>query len=547
MIRTLSICLGLGLLFSQVLPVVIGEGYNLVNHPRHFIMMVLLCFIMIRVGAEFVIDKSNLKQYRFDALIGSLQATVPWFLAAVYVHFILLPQLGESWPASKTLLAGRFAAPTSAGVLFTMLAAAKLTKSWTYGKARVLAIFDDIETVALMIPLLIIKNGFSWHSAIELSVMGVLLWAGWRFQHIIRLPRTWTWTMFYSVVLTLVCAACRIEVLLPAFALGWTMKFQNAEEFLKQRVESRASKVISCVFLTMVGLSMPVMFGDTGTGMPLPIVFLHAVNLMILICLGKLVPFLAYRGQNANWRERLSLSIAMFARGEMGLAVLVVSQAQGIGGAVVQIAMMCLAMNQMMTGLFIGAVLWLSNPRNGLLDGPLGRLLVAWRKRFKPRLINDFQQFALTLQTNASLTASSLIIGAICICVSLGVTSGNESTRSAGHDRVVAVALDRSHLQRRNLARRHRPVTEPKTAHPPKPQPESVAADTTIFVWRRIDSENHSALDDASHPAVLLWQFDFEGKTKVMPRSVEAVCLAAPTAEGLAQLCAVISGDVAAE
>ena len=40
----------------------------------------------------------------------------------------------------ETLLDGRFAAPTSAGVLFSMFAAAGLGSTWLFRKARILAI-----------------------------------------------------------------------------------------------------------------------------------------------------------------------------------------------------------------------------------------------------------------------------------------------------------------------------------------------------------------------------------------------------------------------
>ena len=53
-------------------------------------------------------------------------------------------------------LISRFAAPTSAGILFTMLAAAGLKKEWIYKKTQVLAIFDDLDTILLMIPLQIL-------------------------------------------------------------------------------------------------------------------------------------------------------------------------------------------------------------------------------------------------------------------------------------------------------------------------------------------------------------------------------------------------------
>lgn len=53
-------------------------------------------------------------------------------------------------------------APTSAGILFTMLAAAGLRREWIYKKTQVLAIFDDLDTILLMIPLQIFMIGFKW-------------------------------------------------------------------------------------------------------------------------------------------------------------------------------------------------------------------------------------------------------------------------------------------------------------------------------------------------------------------------------------------------
>ena len=76
-------------------------------------------------------------------------AAMPWFLIAIYYIFVLLPpEYWDSWEAWKeNLLLSRFAAPTSAGILFTMLAAIGLKSSWIYKKIQVLAIFDDLDTI----------------------------------------------------------------------------------------------------------------------------------------------------------------------------------------------------------------------------------------------------------------------------------------------------------------------------------------------------------------------------------------------------------------
>jgi len=116
--------------------------------------MIFLAYIMIEVGMEFDIDKSRLSSYAVDYGIAMGAAAVPWLCAALYFWWFFSLGFKES------LLVGRFASPTSAGILFTMLAAAGLAATWVYKKARVLAIFDDLDTVLLMIPLKMMLIGF---------------------------------------------------------------------------------------------------------------------------------------------------------------------------------------------------------------------------------------------------------------------------------------------------------------------------------------------------------------------------------------------------
>ena len=103
------------------------------------VTMIFLAYIMIQVGMEFEIDKSQPQKYALDYLVAMGAAAVPWLTAAAYFWWFF--QVGSK----EGLLIGRFAAPTSAGILFTMLAAAGLATTWTYKKARVLAIFDDLD------------------------------------------------------------------------------------------------------------------------------------------------------------------------------------------------------------------------------------------------------------------------------------------------------------------------------------------------------------------------------------------------------------------
>jgi len=62
----------------------------------------------------------------------------------------------------KALLAGRFVVQTSAGLLFSMLAAAGLSAACHFRKIRILAIFDDLNMVLFMFPLKMLMVGLRW-------------------------------------------------------------------------------------------------------------------------------------------------------------------------------------------------------------------------------------------------------------------------------------------------------------------------------------------------------------------------------------------------
>lgn len=71
--------------------------------------------------------------------------------------------------------------------------------------------------------------------------------------------------------------------------------------------------------------------------------------------LGKMFPLFCYR-EEATLRQRLALCVGMWPRGEVGAGVLVVSLGYGIGGAIVGAATMSLALNLLLTGVFIWVV-----------------------------------------------------------------------------------------------------------------------------------------------------------------------------------------------
>ena len=144
--------------------------------------MIFLAYIMIEVGMEFDIDKSRLGSYAVDYGIAMGAAAVPWLCAALYFWWFFSLGFKES------LLVGLFASPTSAGILFTMLAAAGLAATWVYKKARVLAIFDDLDTVLLMIPLKMMLIGFEPKLLILIFAVFLFLAAAYFCIHWLPVP-----------------------------------------------------------------------------------------------------------------------------------------------------------------------------------------------------------------------------------------------------------------------------------------------------------------------------------------------------------------------
>jgi Kef-type K+ transport system membrane component KefB len=152
-----------GLVLSQVLPSLLGEAAREpVALGVRLLTMVGLSFIMIHVGHEFDLDRTRPRSYGWDYAVAATAAAFPWVFVTLYFVFVLAPPelWGHGWQWKEALLQGRFAAPTSAGVLFSMLAAAGLGATWFFKKARVLAIFDDLDTILLMVPLKVLMVGF---------------------------------------------------------------------------------------------------------------------------------------------------------------------------------------------------------------------------------------------------------------------------------------------------------------------------------------------------------------------------------------------------
>lgn len=369
----------MGLLLSQFLPAMAGEDYGAVKTIANILLYVCLSFIMINVGREFEIDKSRWKSYAEDYFIAMATAAMPWFLIALYYVFVLLPpEFWNSWEAWKeNLLLSRFAAPTSAGILFTMLAVIGLKTSWIYKKIQVLAIFDDLDTILLMIPLQIMMIGLRWQLIIVVLVVFLLLALGWKQLGKYNWRQDWKAILFYSVIVFVVTqsvymisksmygeeGSIHIEVLLPAFVLGMIMKHKEIDTPLEHKV----STGISFLFMFLVGMSMPhflgVDFAGTQEGtysvtgsqemMSWGMIALHVLIVSLLSNVGKLFPVFFYRDR--KFSERLALSIGMFTRGEVGAGVIFIALGYNLGGPALVISVLTLVLNLILTGIF---VLW---------------------------------------------------------------------------------------------------------------------------------------------------------------------------------------------
>lgn len=378
-VLSFSAFLIIGLLLSQYLPLLAGEGYATVKIVSNILLYICLSFIMINVGREFEVDKTRWRSYAGDYFIAMATAAMPWFLIAIYYVFVLLPpEFWNSWEAWKeNLLLSRFAAPTSAGILFTMLAAIGLKSSWIYKKIQVLAIFDDLDTILLMIPLQIMMIGLRWQLIVVVFIVFLLLSLGWKQLGRYNWRQDWKAIMGYSVLVFVATQAVyyfskqlygeegsiHIEVLLPAFVLGMIMKHKEIDT----PVEHKVSTGVSFLFMFLVGTSMPhfigVNFAETHAGthsvtgsqemMSWGMIALHVLIVSLLSNIGKLFPVFFYRDR--KFSERLALSIGMFTRGEVGAGVIFIALGYNLGGPALVISVLTIVLNLILTGIF---VLW---------------------------------------------------------------------------------------------------------------------------------------------------------------------------------------------
>jgi Kef-type K+ transport system membrane component KefB len=386
-VRLFSSLLAIGLIVSQVAPRMAGPDYSHVtSSPMRVLTMAALAFIMIDVGVGFKIDRNKPLHYAYDYWVAMVAAGLPWLLCCFYFVYIMSPS--AQWSSidhwENILILSRFAAPTSAGILFSMLSAAGLSNTWVYKKAQNLAIFDDVDTILFVILLQMIKIGFAW----QLVIVGVfvicLLYVAWHYLHSIRLPHSWHWRLGYAVLLAWVCDSIyrfslmidpdiplRVEVLLPAFVLGCliaptagTAETSQTTGLLAKSppADEAVMTVITAVFMFLAGASLPII-GASASILDAATIAANVLALTILCNIGKMFPAFCYSSE-ASLRERVALGVCMFPRGEVGTGVLVISLSYGIEGAIVTAATLSLALNLIGTGWFISIINRLLKIRN---------------------------------------------------------------------------------------------------------------------------------------------------------------------------------------
>jgi Kef-type K+ transport system membrane component KefB len=390
-----SLLLMAGLIASQVLA---GRYHRIIE----LLTLFCLSFVVVRLGFGFEIARDKPQKYIWDYVVGTTTTVFPWLFCAMYFVFAMAP--AELWWSRdqwwEAVLLARFAAPTSVGLLFSMLAAAGLSATWLYKKARVLAIFDDLDTILLFVPLKTLLTSMNIQLvALVIAVFG-LLWAAWKYMRALNLPVSWPWVMVYSAIIVAASegislgskvidetAPIKVEVLMLAFVLGCMLARSPERGRPDGPQEERVTTIVSACFMALAGLSMPVIVGlpyataqqvaeprFTYEGIPSAIlaakqqfpgwgmIAVHVLIITLLSNIGKMFPALCYR-KEASRKERLALAIGMFPRGEVGAGMLVLSLSYGIAGPALSVAVLSLALNLLCSGLFVLVIKRLVSPK----------------------------------------------------------------------------------------------------------------------------------------------------------------------------------------
>ena len=239
----------------------------------------------------------------------------------------------------------------------------------------IIALPSLLYTILLMIPLQIAMIGLQWQMFVVVAIVTLLLVAGWRKLGHYDLRQDWKSILLYAVVVFALTqglyaltallfgesGGIHIEVLLPAFVLGMTMRHRHVDS----AAEARASSFVSFLFMFLVGVSMPLFIGvqhaealsghHSVTGsqpmMSWGTIAVHVLIVSLLSNLGKLFPVFFYRDRKLS--ERLALSIGMFTRGEVGAGVIFIALGYNLGGPVLIVSVLTIVLNLILTGGFV--------------------------------------------------------------------------------------------------------------------------------------------------------------------------------------------------
>jgi Kef-type K+ transport system membrane component KefB len=395
-----SLLLVSGLIASQFLA---GRGARIIE----LLTMVCLSFIVMRIAYGFELSRDKPQKYFWDYLVGTSTTVFPWLFCALYFVFVMAPE--ELWWKRdmwwEAIIIARFAAPTSVGLLFSMLSAAGLAETWLYRKARLLAIFDDIDTILLVIPIKVFFLKVNLRPVVLAVVVIGLIWVAWKYVRFLKVPATWPWAMLYSAGIVAASEGINlggkaltedmpvtVEAILLAFMLGSILARSRGRSHPsydpENQREQSASVMVSACFMALTGLSLPGILSpalaQSAEGSPMAIRFagvppevlaqkdmfpgwgviaIHVLVVSVVSNIGKMFPALCYR-READRRQRLALAIGMFPRGEVGAGMLVLSLSYGVHGPALTVAVLSLALNLLSSGLFVVIIKKLASPKS---------------------------------------------------------------------------------------------------------------------------------------------------------------------------------------
>lgn len=89
---------------------------------------------------------------------------------------------------------------------------------------------------------------------------------------------------------------------------------------------------------------------------------MHVLALTVISNLGKMYPAFCYK-KEAPFRERLAVSVAMLPRGEVDTGVLLVAIGYNLNDTMIAFGALSLALNLLLTGLFITVMIRLIRPQ----------------------------------------------------------------------------------------------------------------------------------------------------------------------------------------